>query len=477
MVWEILVWTGIVLAVFFLFGVTVFVHELGHYLFAKWRGLVVERFAIGFGPRVLGWKVDGVDWCLCAIPFGGYVSLPQLAAMDMLEGKSEVDISQMPEAKPQDKILAAFGGPFFSGIFGILLAFVVWGVGRPVDAARVTTIVGWVEPGKPAAIAAIPLEPGDRILAVDNRPVTDFSASHRSITEAIVFSRGANIQFDVERPHQGGIPELITTLVKPIKDENGLRRTGIMPSVRLVVGEIIPNSPAEAGGLQPGDEILALENKKMFSVQHFISVVSKNPGQPLAATYIRDGSERLTVLVPQIPKDEMKAFVGIRFKAPKQESVHNTPFQLLRDSLVSMKKTVSAVTDPTSDVQVKHLMGPIGIMQTYLMLLRDDIRLVLWFSVVLNINLAILNLLPIPVVDGGHILISIIEWIARRPIPAAIVNAVQSAFAFLLIGFMLYVTFYDTGRAVKTVAEENKMNDAIKNQKQLEFLPEPQPAK
>lgn len=476
MMWEVLVWIGIIIAVFLLFGLTIFVHELGHFLFALARGMVVERFAVGFGPPVWKKKIKGVDWCICAIPFGGYVSLPQMAPMEMLEGESKLDKAQLPAAKPMDKIWAAFGGPLFSALFGILLAVIVGGVGRPVQESKMTTVIGYVDPDMPAAKAAIPLEAGDKVLAINDKAVTDYAATPNSIVEAIAFSRGSKIQFDVERVLPNGVPQLVTTLIPPTKDETiGIRRVGIAPAHRLVVGEVLENSPAEMAGLQVGDEIIRIDGKKIYHPIGFSEVVAEHNNEPLSFAYLRGGKEYTGVFTPQVPQGATEPFVGIGWKQDLLTIVHPPPIRLVLDSLISVKKTMGAITDPSSDIKIKHMSGPLGILTMYLMLLREDIRLVLWFSVVLNINLAIVNLLPIPVVDGGHILLSAIEGIIRRPLPARLVAGLQSAFAIVLISFMLYVTFFDATRSFKIFSELKKAGDEAKKQDKIEFVTEPEP--
>jgi regulator of sigma E protease len=481
---EILIWIAIGLAVFLLFGLTIFVHELGHFLAARWRGLVVERFAIGFGPRVWGKTINGVDWCICAIPFGGFVALPQLAPMEMIEGKaedkegnkSEVPAQEIPPAKPLDKIIAAFAGPLFSGLFGILLALIVWGVGKPTDVARATTVVGWVDPEMPAAQAEIPILPGDKIIAINNRPVRGFAGNPDGIVESIVFSSGPTLQVDLERTRPGGIPELITTLIVPAKDEMyELRRIGIEPARRLLIQDVTQGSPAAAAGLRPGDEVLVVNGMQMFSPQQAKAIIVNSRQQSVRIEILRDGKKSDFSMIPQVPTGMTEPYIGVRWKDRQLVTVYPEPLQLLRDSLISIGRTAQAVTNPQSDIKAKHLSGPIGIMQTYLLLLREDVRLVLWFSVVLNINLAVLNLLPVPVVDGGHILLSLIEAAARRPLPHRFVNAIQSAFAVLLIGFMLYVTFFDATRSIKTFRAHIEDQKAEEAAPVLEFPPEPSP--
>ncbi len=475
---EVLTWILVVVAVVFFFGLTVFIHELGHFLVAKWRGLVVERFAIGFGPILWQTRKDGVEWCLCAIPFGGYVSLPQFASMEMIEGSPDAKQEELPPAKPLDKILTAFAGPLFSFAFGIWLAVIVWVAGKPVSAERMTTLVGWVEEGSPASSASHPIEPGDRILAVDSKPVRDFSASPDSIVEAIIFSKSEQIAFDMERTPPGGKVEKYSTLITPQIDKTlEIRRVGISPSTQLLVGGVLPGSPAENAGFKKGDQITTLNGVQMHSPMQFSAVVARSAGVPLRVTGLRKKSEISLVVVPQVPKDQKQAFVGIRWGDPKPQIVHIPPWQLVKDSLVSMRKTAEAVSNPNSDIKAKHLSGPLGIIQTYFAFMRQDIRLVVWFSVVLNINLAIINLLPFPVLDGGHIVLSIIEAVFRRPLPHKVLNAIQGAFASLLIAFLLYVSFYDSKRGIMRMMQEREVQEESKKIPELEFLPEPSPAR
>src|ERR1043165_8485775 len=121
----------------------IFVHELGHFLAARWRGMKVERFAIWFGKPIWKKTIGGVEYALGWIPAGGYVSLPQMATMEMIEGKAGEETQQLPNAAPLDKIIVAFAGPLFSFLLAILFAVVVWQVGKPVSAADTKPILGW----------------------------------------------------------------------------------------------------------------------------------------------------------------------------------------------------------------------------------------------------------------------------------------------------------------------------------------------
>src|SRR6516164_4000362 len=169
----------VILEVLLLFNLLIFVHELGHFLAARWRGLKIDRFAIWFGKPIWKTRLNGVEYALGTIPAGGYVSLPQMATMETIEGKSESSGQSLPPISALDKIIVAFAGPFFSFLLAIAFAFVVMVVGRPVSESETTTVIGWVEKDGPADKAG--LKPGDKILEVDGQPVSKFAGMGDSV--------------------------------------------------------------------------------------------------------------------------------------------------------------------------------------------------------------------------------------------------------------------------------------------------------
>ena len=183
--------------VLLIFNLLIIVHELGHFLAARWRGLQVDKFGIWFGRPIWKKNIKGVEYSLGWIPAGGFVLLPQMAPMEAVEGKSETAREDLSPVSPLDKIIVAFAGPFFSFLLALVFAVIVWAVGKPTAEADATTTVGYVAPGEPAAKAGF--KPGDVILEVDNHPVSRFSGMVDSITWYVVRSEGETIPFKIRR--------------------------------------------------------------------------------------------------------------------------------------------------------------------------------------------------------------------------------------------------------------------------------------
>jgi regulator of sigma E protease len=438
----------ICIEVILIFNLMIVVHELGHFLAARWRGLVVEKFAIWFGKPIWKKTIGGVEYRLGSIPAGGFVAIPQLAPMEMLEGDVETDRAKLPPVKPIDKIIVAFAGPLFSFGLAVLFACIVWIVGRPVGEAELTTVIGYVKPGDPAAQAG--LRPGDRILDINGQPVTRFGGMgnvRESISWNILRSNAPVIPIRIER---NGQP--LTIDVHPVTPEREgwgrkfLPEIGIEPKITPVVAQPIADSPAAAAGIKPGDRILATDGRAILHPVDLSKALEQNTGQPVTLTIQRDNQTFDITVTPRAPEGLDRPLLGIRWDLRGRVGLaHPSPASQIVASVTTIWETLAALLSPRSEIGAQHLAGPVGIMRVYYLLFQSENGwlLALWFSVVLNVNLALLNLLPIPVLDGGHITLAIVEGIARRPINVRLLEFLQSACALLLIGFILYVTFFD----------------------------------
>jgi regulator of sigma E protease len=439
----------IVLEVLILFNLLIVVHELGHFLAARWRGLFIEGFGVWFGKPIWKKTINGVQYSLGSLPFGGFVKLPQLAPMDIIEGKADVERSRLPKISALDKIIVAVAGPLFSLLLALFFACVVWAVGHPVSESDQTTVVGYVEKDSPAAKAGI--QAGDKILEVDGRRVARFFGMNDSVVWNVVRSEGPVIPFKVERDGK-----IVTLDVVPvIAETSGWRRKStrqvmIHPAVTALVEEVENNSPAAKAGLKGGDVILAVNGTRIFNTLTLVDEIEKHPTDELTLE-VRRGAEQFQARVRPVPLENegtTRPRIGIRWDGGGRMSLsHPDPVEQVYHSITSTLQTIGAVASPSSDVKLQHMSGPIMIVRIYYLLFESDNgwKLALWFSVILNVNLAILNMLPIPVLDGGHIVLAVIEGIRRKPVNMKILEWVQTACATLIIGYMLYISFFDIG--------------------------------
>lgn len=472
MILDTLKFLFICLEVVLLFNLLIIVHELGHFLAARWRGLVVEKFAIWFGKPIWSKTIGGVEYRLGSIPAGGYVAIPQLAPMEVLEGPVEHDRSQLPPVKPLDKIIVAAAGPVFSFGLAIIFSVLVWVIGKPASQADASTVVGYVLPEGPAAKAGI--QQGDRIVSVDGHPVTRFSPlgkARESIIWNIARSETPIIPIEIER--DGKIQTLQVEPVAPEREGLGrrnLKQILIMPAQTPRIARVIKDGPAAQAGLKSQDLVLAANGKTLFFGGELAELLNTNGTTPVELTISREGTKSTIIVTPRVPEvGKQVARIGIEWDERGEMTIaHPTPWEQVSGSVNTIFETIAAITSPKSGITLQHLSGPVGIMNLYYRLFEspDGWRLALWFSVVLNVNLALMNLLPIPVLDGGHITLAIIEGIRRRPVNIRVLEFVQSACALLIIGFMLYVTFYDVldlpwkKSAAKEVVEEMKFAPA-----------------
>lgn len=442
----------LIVVVLTIFNIIIFVHELGHFLAAKWRGLRIDRFQIWFGTPIWKKEINGVQYGLGWIPAGGFVALPQMAPMEALEGGTK-DEKPLDPITPLDKIIVAFAGPLFSMLLALLAAVVVWGVGKPADFIA-NTQIGFLEADSPAQKAGLQI--GDKITAINGTPVNGFAGTLNSISERIILSRGEQISYTVERP---GVAEPIT-LKSGFETEKthwfqrrGLRQVGIEPAGDAIVGDVSPKSPAADAGIVKGERIVSIDGIKLYSLQQFSQYLRDQKWKPVRLS-VENSSKQLreVEVTPEVPLKPAGSDpkVGILWDSKSEVDiriVHPGPIQQVKDSLHMMWVTITSVAAPDSNIGVDHLSGPVGIakMQYQLLQTENGWRRILAFMVLFNVNLAVLNMMPFPVLDGGHITLAILEKIFGRPVKARPLEILQTVCALVLISLMLFVTSKDIG--------------------------------
>ena len=475
----------------FALGFTIFIHELGHFLAARQRGLIITRFSIGFGPKLFGWTRNGVEYRLSAIPFGGYVALPQLSDMGRLEGnetqndrgvvdsvnrksawddfdenENDTEAEPPPKISYADKMIVSVMGAVFNILLAFALSAVLWFFGYDVTDAQLTTKIGYVaetverwnplveegeEVTSPAKKAG--LLPGDEILAVDGSQVDDFmDIQNRIITGKQQTAQGTRlVNLTILRDGQEKKLEIYPEVWGPEE----IRVIGIGPKETFFIGELSPDMPAQQAGLQTGDQPVSLNGQIIHSFSQLVYMLEKVKKDESVSLTVRRGgeygNERTFSLVP-VEKEilfagvpSVRKMIGFRPEF-KIVTTYPNPLTLIYSRVKDMYLTLTGLVSPASDVKLRNMSGPVGIVNHLSVFAKIGFKKLLWFVVFINVNLAILNLLPIPVLDGGHMLFATIEKVRGQPLPLAFLERAQMLFVVLLFSFMLYVTFFDVQR-------------------------------
>ena len=520
----------------FFFGMCVFVHELGHFLVAKWRGLHIVAFSIGF-RKAWGKKINGVEYRIGWIPAGGYVDLPQI---DTTNTPVDDDGNELPVAKPMDRLLTAAAGPLANIIFGMLLGCVVWVFGIPSDTAKFSSFtidgvvvespeyeaglrpgdvvthlngnsfhfawndftreimftigdvrLGILRDGERHEISYTPVPNpyvapelrrerlawpffwprhsvlitptdsrspaaqggvmnGDELLSVNGVAVTSFM----DMKEAIDNADGAPVDLEIRRG-----AEVVTVTVTPEKNPSSqwLHLAGIKHIVptkgdaagSVAVAELLSGFPAEQAGILPGDIVMAINGVAVTELSDFTGTITSGDS-PDYLLSIKRGDELLDIVVA--PRVLGRFNIGVRngihiHPSPWAQftSVVDMTYRAIRNIGVNLGNKVN-LTDQTSSISAKHLGGPVQIVVLMFKSAYTSIIHGFYVVVLISFALALANLLPLPVLDGGHIVFALIEMICGRPVPKVIVKHLSMFFVVLLFGAMGAVTLMDINR-------------------------------
>lgn len=434
-------------------GVLVAVHEFGHFWVARRVGVRVLRFSIGFGRALLRRTgADGTEYVIAAIPLGGYVKM-----LDEREGP--VDESELHRAfnrKPlwaRNAVIAA--GPTFNFALAILAYWLVFVIG----ATEVRPIIGPVTPESPAATAG--LERGDEFRRVEGHRV---QAWDETVMTLIGAADGGEFPVEVER--DDGVRATLTLDLTDVRllDEQGevLQRIGVQPlqpRIDPVIAEVMPESSAARGGLQAGDRIERFNDQSVTSWQALVRAVRDQPGEPVTLT-VRRGS---TTLTPQLTLDSRGSgadrigVLGVTPRVPEgvfsdlRHNVRYGPVAAAGEAVDATWRAATLTVDVLvkmvlGEASVKNLSGPINIAQYA----GDSVSLglipFLKFLAIVSLSLGILNLMPVPILDGGHLLYNAIEWVRGRPLSEAAQGMGQQIGMVLLFMLMALAFYNDLNR-------------------------------
>jgi regulator of sigma E protease len=438
-----------ILAAIVVLGILIFVHELGHFLVAKRSGVGVLKFSLGFGPKLLGVKRGETEYLLSAFPLGGYV---KMIGEDPADASAEAadparSFSQKSVATRVRIILA---GP----VANLLLPVVIfWGVFATVGQPYFLPIVGAPDPGSPAAQAG--LLPGDRVQALNGERIERWT----DVEAAVQASAGTPLNFTMMRDGRAFDVRLSPrAVVTPdiFGQETQGWDVGLHPLLSTRIGQVLPGHVAEQAGLRSGDRIVALNGTQIVEWEQLAKTIHESPGKPVRLTVEREGRRFDVLVTPRSTKqqtasgEEEIGLIGIG-PAPESRYQRLNPVTAL---VAGAKKTADLsvlivqgfVKLIQAKISPKTIGGPILIGQMAGEVVQRGPVEFLSFTALLSINLAILNLLPIPVLDGGHLLFSLIEWLRGKPVSLRKREIAQQVGMVLLVGLMIFAFYNDITR-------------------------------
>jgi len=420
-------------------GVLVFVHEFGHFIAAKLCGMRVDRFSIGFPPRAFGKTFGDTDYCVSWIPIGGYVKIA-----GMIDESFDTEyLSRPPEpwefrSKPiWQRIIVISAGV----IMNILLAFAIfWAITYLQERTiRLTTRIGHVAEATPAADAG--LQEGDTIARINGHPVANWEDVLR---EVYLEAAGSDISMSIVR---GGTERQVTLKKVDLTDPNA-GGIGILPAMTdLTVGIVEPGMPADRMGLKPGDVFVSIDSVRVRDDQKVRNLIKSHAGRPLAFEWKR-GDQLLSGTTTPTSDGRIGISFGLHYYGPsttmRYSLVQAFPFAVAEMGTVTrvfayqMGQLITGRTPFSQSVG-----GPIKIAQMATQSAEMGLFAFLGFMAMLSISLAFLNILPIPALDGGHLLFLVYEGIFRKEIPVKVKIGIQKAGFVLLLAFMAFVLYND----------------------------------
>ena len=426
-----------ILSFIFVLGVLIFVHELGHFVMARRIGVRVLTFSLGFGPKILSIRRGDTEYCISAIPLGGYVKMAGENPEDNRTGASDEFLSKTKWQRFQVLVM----GPVMNlGLALVVMALVLY-QGAPVPAFETEPVVIGAFSDDAVAQAA-GLQVGDRITAVDGTSME----SWKTFSMAVATKADRPIMLRVERA--GEVFERQVTPAPQSKYEIG--DIGVLPVLNPEVRLVNPNEAADAAGLRAGDVILEAAGERNLGYDRLVEIFRAHPDQPLVLGVRRaDGSQAQITVTPRVV--DGVARVGAFFWGYEVHEIKPSVVEAFRLSAVQNWEWTQLIMTTvkglfTRETPMKQLMGPIGIAEMSGSAAETGWLQLFTLMAMISLNLGLLNLMPIPVLDGGHILILAMEGVSRRDFSMKVKEKMLMVGFVLLLTLMVTVIYNDLAR-------------------------------
>ena len=420
-----------------LIGVMILIHELGHFWAARFFDVRVDAFSFGFGPRLFGFRRGETDFRFSLILFGGYVKM----AGEQPGDEAAADPRSF-QAKPRwQRLIIAAAGPAMNIVLAIALLTGLYMVRYPQLAnSNSPAVIGYVHKGSAAEKAG--LRAGDTIVQIDDQK----DPKWQDIVLAEAAGAGREIQVGYVRNG-----ERLHTKLTPVLDEKlGMGSSGWSDDTDVLLGGIVPGMPAERAGLRRGDVIVAVDGQPVRSMEGLNDLVRATAGKPAQITFRRDGVDKTIAVTPTYSEQDQKWMIGVQLERPV--IVTQLGFvDALRESVEQNIKGASLIYQFLGGVierrmSAKSIEGPIGIARLSGDAAREGATAFIGLMAMVSLNLAVFNLLPIPILDGGLILLLLIEMLMRRDMSLQVKEAVFKVGMVFLMVVVVFVLYNDISK-------------------------------
>lgn len=431
--------TSFIIPFIIVLGVLIFIHEFGHFIVAKWLGVKVEKFSLGFGPRLMGFTRNETEYRISLLPLGGYVKLAGEEPGEELRN----DPSEFASRSVGDRAKIVAAGPLMNLILPFLIFPLVFMMGTEVPAyLKEPPVIGWIEPDSSASAAGF--QRGDRIIEVNGGEVENWG----ELENLIATNPQSTLRIGLMRDNQ-----ILEKQLRPKREEKyGIGYAGLVRQIDPVVEQLTPDYPAEQAGLQAGDRITAISGEPIYHWNQISQRIQKHAEEKVEVTVQRGHETLIFHLEPKMEEigGEKRPLIGITLVNKTITEQYG-----FLESLAKGTKKVVEVTGMTLYVlkklvtlqlSVKTLGGPIMIAQATGQAAQSGLANLFFFVAFLSINLAIINIIPIPILDGGHLFFLFIEFLRGKPVEVKKMEIAQQIGLALLILLMLVVTYNDIQR-------------------------------